>query len=66
MTTLAKARDTYTITRTAQGWLVLKTEDGAAWLGSPIRIATYKSRKAAVTAASLLAGWRGRVVEVRP
>jgi hypothetical protein len=52
---------TYRIEKVRRGWSVTADHgDGAATF-----LATHATRKAAKTMARLLAGWNGRVVEVR-
>jgi hypothetical protein len=53
---------TYAIEKDRKGWLLALVEDREGWLGKPCVMGTYKSRKAALTVASLLAGRTARVV----
>jgi hypothetical protein len=52
---------TYRIEKVRSGWAVT-ADHGEA---SPTFLAKYDTRKQARTMARLMAGWRGRVVEVR-
>lgn len=52
---------TYRIEKVRRGWSV-SADHGD---GSAVFLANYATRKAARTMARLMAGWAGRVVEVR-
>jgi hypothetical protein len=53
---------TYAIEKDRKGWVLCLVEDSAGWLGKPSVMGRYKSRKAALVVASLLAGRTARIV----